>query len=68
MIIARFEFKAKYAAQFIEDAQKGQTVIELEFESVEALIEACKTFEDVIVNCTASVDGQLIDLRQVSGL
>lgn len=68
MIPARFEFDPKHAESFIENGHKGQTVIEMMFESVEALIEASEQFRPYLVNCTAFINDKTIDLRAVSGL
>jgi len=68
MITARFEFNPKYAAQFIEKGELGQTIIELAFEDVPSLIIASQEFEDVLLNCTAVIDGKVIDLRSVTGV
>jgi hypothetical protein len=62
MVIARFEFKPEYAADFIQDAKKGQTVLEVSFESPHAMIETMKEFEDYLVDCTAIVGGKVMAL------
>lgn len=68
MIIARFEFKPEYAHQFIEKGVHGQNVIEIAFEDVPSLILASQEFESVLLNCTAMIDGKIIDLRSLSGI
>jgi hypothetical protein len=62
MITARITFKSSHAEHFIENAKLGQNVIELQFESVLALIATIKQFEDAILDCCAIVDGKVIAL------
>lgn len=62
MIIARFEFKPEYAADFIKDAKNGQNVIEIAFESPQAMIETMREFEDYLVDCIAIVGGKVMAL------
>jgi len=66
MIIARFEFNPEYAFQFIEKGCFGQNIIELAFEDVPSLIIASQEFEAVLLNCTAMIEGKVIDLRALS--
>lgn len=40
----------------------------MQFESPEALMEILREFKDEIHNCTASINGKIIDLRSISGL
>jgi hypothetical protein len=61
MIRARIEFKHGFGKDFCPGAE--QDVIEMCFESVEALISTVKEFEDYITDCTAQVKGKIIDLR-----
>lgn len=66
MITARFEFVRGEGGQFCPGV--NQDVIEMRFESVPALIETVKEFRPFIHNCTAQVDGKIVDLGTVSGL
>lgn len=66
MVTARIEFKEGYGKDFCPGAK--QDVIEMKFESPEALIETLREFEPYISNCTASVGGKIVDLRNISGL
>lgn len=68
MIIAKFYFKPEFAEAFIHKGREGQTVIEMEFDDPIELVETCKEFEEYMLNCTALVDGTIIDLRSKSGL
>lgn len=62
MIIARFEFKPEYAADFIRDAKAGQCVIEVAFESPQAMIETMREFEDYLVDCVAIIGDKVMAL------
>jgi hypothetical protein len=70
MITARFEFKTEAAKDFCPN--EGQRVVEVKFESVEALIEATREFEPYLVNVTAQIGrgnkAKIVDLRNLSGL
>ena len=65
MVTARIEFKSGHGKDFCPGAD--QDVIEMRFESVESLIETLRGFEQYIYNCTAQVNGRIIDLRNISG-
>jgi hypothetical protein len=65
MVTARIEFKSGYGKDFCPGT--NQDVIEMRFESVESLIETLREFEQYIYNCTAQVNGKIIDLRNISG-
>lgn len=65
MVTARIEFKPGHGKDFCPG--DGQDLIELRFESVEALISTLKDFEEYIYNCTAQINGRIIDLRNISG-
>lgn len=66
MITARFEFIKGEGGQFCPGVR--QDIIEMRFEGVSGLIETIKEFRPYIRNCTAQVDGKIVDLRTVSGL
>lgn len=66
MVTARIEFREGCGKDFCPG--EGQDVIEMKFESPEALIETLREFEPYISNCTASVNGRILDLRNISGL
>ncbi len=68
MVVARFSFKPQYAHMFIEDGERGQTITEVTFDNPMDLIEICREFEPYLLNCTALVDGKIIDLRAASGI
>ena len=66
LVQARFEFKPDQAPAFINSKDGKQTIVEVAFESVEALIETIKEFEDAIKDCTANIDGKIVHLRSFS--
>ena len=65
VVTARIEFKKGYGKDFCPGAE--QDLIEIRFESVEALISTLKEFEQYVYNCTAQINGKIIDLRNISG-
>ncbi len=62
MVIARFEFKPEHAASFIQDADTGQNVIEVAFDSPHEMIATMREFEDYLVDCVAIVGGKVMAL------
>lgn len=66
MVTARIEFKPGQGGYFCPG--DSQDIIEIKFESPEALIETLKDFEDSIYNCTARIGKKIIDLRNISGI
>jgi len=64
MLIARIEFKPESASYFCEGAHQG--IVEMRFESVEALISTLRGMEDDIVDCSAIINGRMVNLRAVS--
>lgn len=64
MIVARFEFLPEFADQFSWSA--GQTVVEILFDDVFDLIQTCQEHEHAIADCTAIVEGHIINLVGVS--
>ena len=66
MVTARIQFKKGHGKDFCPGA--SQDVIEMKFESPAALIETLREFQEHIFNCTAQINGKIVDLRNVSGL
>jgi hypothetical protein len=62
MILARIEFRSDCAIKFVDSPNGQQSVIEQEFESIDALIEVIREFEPFIKDCIANVDGKIIQL------
>lgn len=65
MLTARIEFTEGAAPYFCPEA--NQQVVEVLFESVSALIDLLKEIEQDVVNCTVAIEGQVFDLRNISG-
>lgn len=66
MLLARVEFKKGHGEYFCPGA--SQDVIEMVFDSPEALIETLRDLEKDLVNCTAQINGKILDLRNISGI
>lgn len=66
MILARFQFDQDFAHHFIDDPSGIQNIIEMQYDDIYELIEVCEQFKDFIVNCTAIIDGNVLDLRNIS--
>lgn len=66
MVTARIEFTEGAAGQFCEGPT--QTVVEMKYESTEALISDLRELEPWIKNVTASLNGKILDLRNISGV
>lgn len=66
MIVARFEFKESCSDYFCPGP--NQTVIEILFESPEALVSTAKGFGSSLSNCLALINDKVCDLREISGL
>ncbi|MFZ9341988.1 MAG: hypothetical protein ACO24P_00105 [Candidatus Nanopelagicaceae bacterium] len=64
MVLARFEFRPECADQFAWKA--GQNIVEMIFDNVFDLVNTCKELEDAIVDCTAIIDGHVINLQALS--
>lgn len=62
MVLARIEFKQQHATKFIDSSDGVQTVIEQTFDSVDELIEVLREFEPFIKDCTAVINGKMIQL------
>lgn len=61
MIIARIEFKPGRGVDFCESC--GQDIVEMRFESAEALMDTLYEFEEAIYDCLAFVNGKMVHLR-----
>jgi hypothetical protein len=64
MVIARFEFDPDHADQFAWQA--NQHIVEMVFDNVLDLIQVCQELEDVIIDCTAIIDGHVVNLQALS--
>ena len=59
-IVARFTFAPDRAAEFIE--QEGQLVTQLEFDSIDEVMECVEQFSDAITDAFAFINGRVVDL------
>ena len=59
-IIARFTFKPDRAAEFLFD--EGQFVSELQVDTIEEVMDYVLQFDDALVDASAIVNGQVINL------
>jgi hypothetical protein len=66
VVLARIEFKSGRGVYFCPGLK--QDVIEMIFESPEALVETLRELEQDIFNCTAQIGGRILDLRNISGI
>ena len=62
MVLARIEFKPEHASKFIDSPRSTQNVIEMTFDSVDELIAVLREFETFIKDCTAVVNGKMLQL------
>ena len=58
-IVARFTFTADRANEFLDD---GRLVTQIDCESVDEVMEYLTQFGDAIADCSAIVNGQVINL------
>lgn len=59
-IIARFTFHPDRAAEFLFD--EGQTVSELQLDTVEEVMDFVHSFDDALIDASALVNGQVVSL------
>ena len=60
LITARFTFHPERAGEFLED--EGRLVTQMEFETVDEILECIDEFKDALVDVNAIVNGQVINL------
>ena len=58
-IVARFTFTADRAGEFLDD---GRLVTQIDCDSIEEVMTYLDQFGDAIVDCSAIVNGQVINL------
>ena len=58
-IVARFSFTVDRAGEFLDD---GQLVTQIDCESIDEVMEYLTQFGDAITDCSAIVNGQVINL------
>jgi len=62
-VIARFRFDPEQADAFCW--VDGTSVVELQFDDVYEVINYCEAYESAILDVTAIVNGQVINLREM---
>ena len=60
LISARFTFRPERAAEFLEEP--GRLVTQMEFETVDEVMEIIRQFDDALVDVNAIINGQVINL------
>ena len=58
-IVARFSFTVDRASEFLDD---GQLVTQIDCESIDEVMEYLHQFGDAVTDCSAIVNGQVINL------
>ena len=65
LITARFTFHPERASEFLEE--EGRLVTQMEFETVDEIMECVREFQDALVDVNAIINGQVINLVDFSG-
>jgi len=60
LISARFTFRPERAAEFLEEP--GRLITQMEFETVDEIMEVIQQFDDALVDVNAIINGQVINL------
>ena len=63
MIPVRFTFQADRAHEFLDD---GRLVTQMEFETVDEIIEVTNEFRDALVDANAIINGKVVSLADFS--
>lgn len=58
-IVARFTFTVDRAGEFLDE---GRLVTQIDCESIEEVMEYLTQFGDAIIDCSAIVNGQVVNL------
>jgi len=60
LITARFTFHPERAAEFLQEP--GRLVTQMDFETVEEIMEIIQQFDDALVDVNAIINGQVVNL------
>ena len=60
LITARFTFHPERAAEFFEEP--GRLVTQMEFETVDEVMEIVRQFDDALVDVNALVNGKVVNM------
>ena len=64
LISARFTFHPDRAGEFLEE--EGRLVTQMEFSTVEEIMEIIHQFDDALVDVNAIINGQVVNLVDFS--
>lgn len=64
MITARFTFRPERAGEFLEEP--GRLVTQMEFETVDEIMEVVHQFDDALVDVNAIINGKVVNLTDFS--
>ena len=64
MITARFTFRPERAGEFLEEP--GRLVTQMEFETVDEIMEVVHQFDDALVDVNAIINGKVVNLIDFS--
>ena len=64
MISARFTFHPDRAHEFLED--EGRLVTQMEFETIDEVMEMVEEFQSALVDCNAIINGKVVSLADYS--
>ena len=64
MITARFTFRPERAGEFLEEP--GRLVTQMEFETIDEIMEIIRQFDDALVDVNAIINGQVVNLVDFS--
>ena len=64
MITARFTFRPERAGEFLDEP--GRLVTQMEFETVDEIMEVVHQFDDALVDVNAIINGKVVNLTDFS--
>lgn len=64
MITARFTFRPERAGEFLEEP--GRLVTQMEFDTVDEIMEVVHQFDDALVDVNAIINGKVVNLVDFS--
>lgn len=64
MITARFTFRPERAGEFLEEP--GRLVTQMEFETIDEIMEIIRQFDDALTDVNAIINGQVVNLVDFS--
>ena len=60
-IVARFTFSPERASEFLDD---GRLVTQIDCDSIEEVMEYVTQFQDALVDASAIINGQVVNLSE----